>query len=71
MKQAKKLATGKAKRCKTIKTIAAGKTVTVKFPIKTKKVAKNTKVKYTVTATYTTNGTAKKHTKTGHVTLLK
>ena len=72
LSKAKKLAKGKAKRCKTIKSIAPGKRGFVKFKVKTKKIkAKKKKLNFSVSAAYTADGTANKVYKTGHVTLMK
>lgn len=69
----KKLIAGKAKRCITVKSIAAGKTGTVNFKIKAKKAKKKakkkTKVKFTVTAP--TGAGSKTGKVRGHVTVLK
>lgn len=64
---------GKAKRCVTIRSIAAGKTGTATFRLKAKKAAKkakkSTRANFTVTAPI---GSASKTTKhRGHVTVLK
>ena len=66
----KALVKGKAKRCKTIKKIAAGKTGVAKFKVKTKKTKKakkGKKVKLKVTA----SGKGLKAVSRGHVTILK
>ena len=70
LKKAKKLAKGKAKRCKTIKSIAAGGTGSAKFPVKTKKIkTKKAKLNYSVSASAA--GLAKPKNYVGHVTLIK
>jgi uncharacterized repeat protein (TIGR01451 family) len=50
LKKAKKLAKGKAKRCKTIRNIAPGATGKARFKVKTKKVRARKKLKFTVNA---------------------
>ena len=72
LKKAKKLAKGKASRCKTIKSIAPGKRAFAKFPVKTKKIkAKKKRLNFQVSAAYTATDGPKKVLKTGHVTLMK
>jgi hypothetical protein len=70
LKSPKKLIKGAAKRCKTISTIAAGKSTVVRFTVNSKKTAKGKKARFTVQAAYRASGSAK-FTKTGHVTILK
>ena len=69
----KRLIAGKAKRCRTVKTIAAGKTATVTFRLKAKKAGKKarkrTRAKFTVTAPTGDGSKTGKHR--GHVTVLK
>lgn len=72
LKKAKKLAKGKAKRCKTISSVAVGKRGVATFKVKTKKIkSKKAKLNFSITSAYTAQGAARKHTKTGHVTLLR
>ena len=69
LKKFKKLAKGKAKRCKTVATIAAGTTGVAKFKVKTKKIkAKRAKLRFAVKAAA---GTTKSPAFRGHVTVLK
>lgn len=65
-----KLIKGSAKRCRTVTTIAAGKSTVVKFTVNSKKSAKGKKANFTVQAAYMASGEMK-YTKTGHVTILK
>lgn len=69
----KKLIAGKARRCLTISTIAAGQSGTVTFRLKSKKAAKKarkaTKAAFTVTAPIGDASKTVKHR--GHVTLMK
>jgi len=70
LKKAKKLAKGKAKRCKTIKTIAPGKRGVAKFKVKTKKIkGKKKRMNFSVTASAA--GGIKAPAYRGHVTVLK
>lgn len=72
LKKAKKLAKGKAQRCKTIKTIAAGKTARVKFNVKTRKIAsKKKRLAFTISAGYVSKDGATKISRSGGVTLTK
>jgi hypothetical protein len=63
----KKFVKGKAKRCKTVASIAAGKSVTVKFAVKAKKfkLRKARKLKLRATASYTDGAGAAKMTAAG------
>lgn len=68
-----KLVRGKAQRCSTVASIAPGQSATVRFRVVSKagkKGKKAKKARFTIDAAYQVSGQTK-HTKTGHVTLLK
>ena len=67
----KSLVNGKSKVCRTVPSIAAGKTATVSQKFRTKKGKKGKKVRFDVSAQYTKPGAGKVITRTGHVTLMK
>jgi hypothetical protein len=70
MKKAARLVRGKAKRCKTISSIAAGKSSTARFKVKTKPIrTARARLNYSVSAS--ASGTASPRSRTGHVSLLK
>jgi hypothetical protein len=70
LKKAAKLARGKANRCKTVSSIAAGKRRSVSFRVATKPIRSSTaRLNYVVSASAT--GIANSKSRTGHVSLLK
>lgn len=70
LKKAKKLAKGKAKRCRTIKSIAPGQRGVATFKVKTKKIkGKKKRMNFSVTASAA--GGIKAPAYRGHVTVLK
>jgi uncharacterized membrane protein len=66
----KKLVKGKATTCRTIAKIAAGKSVTVKFRVVTRKARKSARAKFRLSTTWKSQGATKKNY-VGHVTLIK
>jgi uncharacterized membrane protein len=70
MKKAARLVSGKAKRCRTVVSIEAGKSGVAKFRITTKAITgASARLNYSVSAS--ADGIAKPRARTGHVTLMK
>ncbi len=69
VKSPKKKIKGKGQRCKTVKSVAAGQSKTVKFKLKTKK-GKKGKANFRVSAAYVVDGSRASEFR-GHVTVLK
>jgi hypothetical protein len=67
LKTPKRFVKGKANRCKTVASIAAGSTRAVKFMVKTKKVKRKTAIAFTASV----QAAGAKKTAKGHVTVLK
>ena len=65
-----KLVKGKAQRCKTVSSIAAGRSVTVKFKVNSKRANRSAKAKFRIQATWKSGGKSKTVSR-GHVTVLK
>jgi|GEM_PF-1512961 len=70
LKSPTRLVRGKAQRCSTIASIAPGQSATVRFRVVSKAGKKGKKARFTVDAAYQVSGQTK-HTKTGHVSLIK
>ena len=70
VKSPTKFVTGAASRCVNVKNVAAGKSKTATFKLKTKK-GKKGEAKFQVSAEYAATGDGKIITRTGHVTLMK
>jgi hypothetical protein len=70
LKSPTKLVLGKAQRCRTVSSIAAGKSATVRFKVKTKSGKSGKRARFTVEASYSSAGETK-FSRTGHVTLMK
>jgi len=66
----KKLVKGKATTCRTIAKITAGRTVTVKFRVVTRKARKSARAKFGMTTTWKSQGANKKRS-VSHVALIK
>jgi hypothetical protein len=67
----KSLVRGKTQVCRTVKTIGAGKSVTLSQRFQTKSGKKGKRVRFEVSAEYSKEGSGKVITRTGHVTLMK
>jgi hypothetical protein len=70
LKKAAKLAKGKARRCRTVRSVAAGKSGIVRFKVRTRPISSSrAKLNYSVSATAA--GGTRSGSRTGHVTLMK
>lgn len=75
LKSPTRLVRGKGTQCLTFTSIAPGSSAKARFKVRTKKIRKGKKAKkarFTIDVSYVpVEGAARKHTKTGHVTLLR